>query len=287
MKRSAIWNPRSAFGSTRLAAGVELARGLARRGRPETALELLHDLTLESPRATVPRALEISLLRHLGRTGDARERAQKVHVVDPTSSFVRYELERLGQPDPALWTHLGADANRVLDLVDQYLSFAAGTTRSICWSGNIRRLNRHEQEPGAVSPNQSPLIAYYRGYVRAKMGASPAADFDRARSLPTSYVFPSRRSSYDVLNEALKATPSDGTAQFLLGSLYLSSGLVHPAIESWQRVRTVRPQTPVLHRNLGLALLQRSDYAEARTVLQEGVAVDVRTSTYISRSMPR
>jgi tetratricopeptide (TPR) repeat protein len=262
------------FRSTRLAAGVELARLLARGGHLETALELLQDLTHESPRATVPRALEISLLRHLGRTSDALERAQKVHVVDPTSSFVRYELERLGQPDPALWTHLGADANRVLDLVDQYLSFGAADAALDLLERQYPAVDPPAREPGAVPPNQSPLVAYYRGYVRAKTGASPAADFDQARSLPTAYVFPSRRSSYHVLNEAIKANPSDGIAQFLLGSLYLSSGLAQPAIESWQRVRQVRPQTPVLHRNLGLTLLQRSDYAEARTVLQEGVAVD-------------
>src|SRR4030095_13153461 len=52
------------------------------------------------------------------------------------------------------------------------------------------------------------------------------------------------------------------------------SGLIPPAIESWQQARKVRPQTSGLHRNLGLALLQRSDYTEARTVLQEGLATD-------------
>jgi tetratricopeptide (TPR) repeat protein len=162
----------------------------------------------------------------------------------------------------------------VLDLVDQYLSFGAGDAALDLLERQYPAVDPPAREPGAVPPNQSPLVAYYRGYVRAKTGASPAADFDQARSLPTAYVFPSRGSSYHVLNEAIKANPSDGIAQFLLGSLYLSSGLAQPAIESWQRVRQVRPQTPVLHRNLGLALLQRSDYAEARTVLQEGVAVD-------------
>ncbi len=262
------------FRSTRLAAGLELARVLARQGKAEAAVKQLQELALESPRATVPRALELSLLRHAGRLDQAREQAEKVHALDPTSSFVRYERTRLGKPDADLWTHLGADANRVLDIVDQYLSIAAWDDALDLLAHRYPDVDPPLREAGAVPPNQSPLVAYYRGYVRAQSGADPAGDFETARSLPTAYVFPSRRSSYVVLNEALKANPSDGTARFLLGSLYLSSGLVQPAIDSWQQVRKIRPQTPGLHRNLGLALLQRSDYTEARTVLQEGLAAD-------------
>ena len=262
------------FRPTRPAAGVELARVLAQEGRPDAALKQLQDLAMEVPRATVPRALEVSLLRRLGRLDEARERAEKAHSVDPTSSFVRYELTRLGRPDEGLWTHLGADATRVLDIVDQYLSIAAWDDARDLLERQYPAVEPPQRETGTVIPNQSPLVAYYRAYVRAKGGTNPAADLETARSLPTAYEFPNRRSSYSVLNEALKTEASDGTARFLLGSLYLSSGLVQPAIDTWQQVRKVRPQTPVLHRNLGLALLQRSNYTDARTVLQEGIAAD-------------
>jgi predicted Zn-dependent protease len=262
------------FRATRLAAGVELARVLAREGKTDAALKELQELALESPRATIPRALELSLLRRAGRLDEARERAEKIRAADPTSSFVRYERTRLGTPDPDLWTHLGADANRMLDIVDQYVSIAAWDDALDLLARRYPDVDPPGREPGAVPPGQSPLVAYYRGYVRAQSGTSAASDFEAARSLPTTYVFPSRRSSYVVLNEALKTNPADGTARFLLGSLYLSSGLVQPAIDSWQQVRRLRPATPVLHRNLGLALLQRSDYTEARRVLQEGLDVD-------------
>lgn len=262
------------FRSTRLAASVELARLSAQEGRYQTALDQLRPLVSESPRATIPQALEVSLLRHAGRRDEARERAQKVRAVDPTSSFVRYELTLLGVPDPDLWSHLAADSNRVLDVVDQYLSIAA-------WDDALDLLERQYpnvepplREPGAVAPAQSPLVAYYRAYVRTRAGGNAAPDLQVARSLPTTYVFPSRRSSYAVLDHALKIDPNDATARFLVGSLYLASGLMEPAIDAWQRVRQLHPQTPVLHRNLGLALLQRAQYTEARTVLQEGLAAD-------------
>src|SRR4029078_7845552 len=82
-----------------------------------------------------------------------------------------------------------------------------------------------------------------------------ACDYRRAPALPTSYVFPGRASTYAVLRAALRANADDATARALLGSLYLSSGLVDEAIGEWQRARVLRPDIPTLHRNLGLALL--------------------------------
>jgi tetratricopeptide (TPR) repeat protein len=262
------------FRTTRLAASVALARVLAQHGDPTAALDRLQALADESPRATLPRALAVSLLRRDGRLDAARIAARNALAYDPTSSLIRHELLKLGQPDDGLWVHLAADANRVLDLVDNYMSIGA-------WDDALDLLTRPYpvvemplRELGAVSPNQSPLIAYYRAYVHEQAGHDPMPDLQLAQSLSSTYVFPSRHSSYAVLNAALRHNPNDTTAQFLLGSLYLSSGLAEPAIAAWQRVRQTNPKIPVLHRNLGLALLQRSRYAEARTVLQEGVSAD-------------
>lgn len=262
------------FRSTRVAASLDLARVRARRGHPEAAVESLRTAIADAPRATVPRALEVALLRRQGNRAEAREKARQARLTDPTSSLVRYELTRLDEPDPDLWTHLAADSNRVLDLVDQYFAIGAFDDALALLDRQYPTIEAPMREPGAVGPDQSPLVGYYRGYTRAKTGGDPSADFRAARSLPTTYVFPSRRSSYRVLNAALTADSSDRTARFLLGSLYLSSGLTNAAIESWQRTRQAQPPLPVLHRNLGLALLQRADYQGARAVLEEGLLAD-------------
>ncbi len=262
------------FHATTLPSSLELARLLARQGQLDAAVRLLTPATSGPDRATVPRTVEVSLLRRLGRLEQARELARRLRSIDPTSSFVRFELTRLNEPDDELWRHLGVDANRVLDLVDQYLAVGAYDDALSLLERQYPAVEGSLREPGSVAPGASPLIAYYRGYVRERIGGNPAPDFKIARSLATTYVFPSRRSSYAVLRAALKVDPNDQTAQFLLGSLYLSSGLVAPAIESWQRVRRSRPDIPVLHRNLGLALLQRGEYAESRAVLEEGLAID-------------
>jgi tetratricopeptide (TPR) repeat protein len=265
------------FRATRTAALLQLARLSAREGRPDAALQDLQIAGAESPRTTVPGALEVALLRHVGRADDARARAHYWRMIDPTSSLLRHELTLLGEPDPDLWPHLGADANRVLDLVDQYLSIGAYADAMDLLDRQYPGVEPPMREVGALLPRESPLVAYYRGYVRAKAGGNPGADYRAARSLSTTYVFPSRRSSFSVLRAALQTNPDDAGARYLLGSLYLASGLIEPAVEAWQRARGARPGIPTLHRNLGLALLQGSpDYKEAQAVLEEGTAADSR-----------
>jgi tetratricopeptide (TPR) repeat protein len=262
------------FQATALQSSLELARLLARQGEVDAALRLLKLGNSPASRATIPRAIEAVLLRRVGQPQAARELARALRAVDPTSSFVRFELTRLNEPDDELWRHLGVDANRVLDLVDQYLALGAYDDALSLLERQYPAVQGSLREPGSVAPGESPLVAYYRGYVREKTGGDATADFKIARARATTYVFPNRRSSYVVLRDALRVDPNDQTAQFLLGSLYLSSGLVEPAIESWQRVRRSQSTIQVLHRNLGLALLQRGDYAESRAVLAEGLTAD-------------
>jgi tetratricopeptide (TPR) repeat protein len=266
------------FRATRTPATLQLARLLARGGQSDAALRELDALGTDAERASVIGGLEVTLLRQIGRTNDALQRALRWRSIDPTSSYLRHELVLLGQGDPGLWLHLGADANRVLDLVDQYLAMGGYPEALALLDRRYPAVEPPMREPGSVSPNDSPLVAYYRGYVRSKTAGNPAADYRAARSLATAYVFPNRRSSFAVLAAAVEADPADATAQFLLGSLHLAKGLVTPAIAAWQNARRLGVRIPTLHRNLALALLEQPvpDYKLAREVLQEGVAADSR-----------
>jgi tetratricopeptide (TPR) repeat protein len=266
------------FRSTRVPAALQLARLLAREGKPDAALRELRDVESFAPRASVIGGLEVALLRQLGRHTEARDRAHYWRGVDPLSSALRYELVLLGDDDPSLWAHLGADANRVLDVVDQYASIGQYREALTLLERRYPEVDSPRREAGAVAPNDSPLVAYYRGFVRSQRGGDPTADFRAAQSLPSLYVFPNRRSSFAVLGAALRANPDDATAHFLLGSLNFAKGLVPDAIAAWQRARRLRPDLPTLHRNLGLALLQQSvpDFKQARDVLEEGTAADSR-----------
>ena len=275
------------FRATRVPATVHLARLSAREGDLPGALRQIRMAGADAPRATAIGAIEIGLLRRLERLPEARDRARYWLAIDPASSLLRYESAAAGIADESLWLHLAADANRVLDLVDHYLTLGAGDDALQLLDRRYPRVDYPAREPGAVLPQESPLISYYRGYVRGHAGGDSEADYREARSLATSYVFPNRRSSYDVLRAALKAKSDDRTARFLLGSLYLASGLAEPAVAEWQQVRRAGTAIPTLHRNLALAVLQSpaasrrsaegakaDDLKEALHVLEEGTGAD-------------
>jgi len=266
------------FQPTRNPATLQLARMLAKSGDRTAALQVLETVIAQAPRALTLGAVEVSLLRQLGRTSEARQRAQYWGSVDPTSSVVRYEstLLRLpGSRDEGLWPHLGADANRLLDVADHYLALGAYEDALALMVRDYPDVEAPMRENGAVSPRESPLVAYYRGFVRERLGRNGSADFDIASRLSTTFVFPNRASSYAVLRAALRARPDDATAQYLLGSLYLAGGLTEPAAAAWQRARRLQPSIPTLHRNLGLLLLAGTpNYGEARAVLEEGITND-------------
>jgi tetratricopeptide (TPR) repeat protein len=226
------------------------------------------------PRASALGAREVTLLRLNGRKDEALVRARYWKSVDPTDSVIRHELTLLGEADPDLWTHLAADANRVLDAADHYMAVDDDAEAIALLERNYPSVSPPLREPGSVAPADSPLVAYYRGAARMRIRVH-LGDSAAAQKLSPAYVFPNRRSSYRVLTSAIRSNPDDYLARFLLGSLYLSSGLVDQAIAEWQRVRRANAAIPTLHRNLGLALLHgKEDFTEARAVLEEGTKAD-------------
>jgi tetratricopeptide (TPR) repeat protein len=274
------------FRAMRAAASVQLARLSAREGNLPAALEQIKIAAAEAPRATEIGGIELSLLRQLDRTSEARERARHWLAVDPASSLLRYESGLLGDSDERLWPHLAADVNRVLDLVDHYLALGAHLDALRLLDRRYPRVEPPAREPGSVSPQESPLVPYYRAYLRRQTGGAPERDYREASAMTPAYVFPNRRSSYAVLRAAVKADGDDATARFLLGALYLAGGLVDPAVAEWQQVRRTGAAIPTLHRNLALALLSSSspvprpgearpdDMKEAVRVLEEGTSAD-------------
>ena len=130
-------------------------------------------------------------------------------------------------------------------------------------------------EAGTPAPQEHPLVAYYRGYCRERSGGSGAPDYAVASAMSTRYVFPNRAGTFPVLRAALAANPKDASARFLLGSLLLSGGRFDEAIAAWEETRRLNPRIPVLHRNLGLALLYgRNDARAALDAFLEGLGVD-------------
>ncbi|MDP9169127.1 MAG: DUF5107 domain-containing protein, partial [Acidobacteriota bacterium] len=192
-----------------------------------------------------PGAFEVAILRRAGQTDAAKAKLKLALDGDPADNLLRAERVLLSLPDdPPFWSHLAADPERVLNLADSYFSLGA-------YDDALRFLDRQyapvpasETEPGAVLPQNNPLVLYYRGYARSKLGQNPAADFKAASALPILYIFPSRASSIAVLNAALAKNDSDATAHALAGDLALLSLDEDQADRHWRKALSLNPGLP-------------------------------------------
>jgi tetratricopeptide (TPR) repeat protein len=263
---------RAAF---RAAAGLELARLDARAGRLREASALLDSVVRESPASVRAGLARIAVLRHLGRLAEARLELHRWQAIDPTSNGLRYEAVLLGRADADLWPHLAADPERLIEITVDYLALG--------FFGDAADLLAHRlpsgpaiiSEPGMPAADANPLVSYYRAYCRLRAGLAADTDFQAAARKPPTYIFPNRSETYRVLRAALQRDPTDATAGFLLGSLYLSGGQVEPALEAWTAARRQNPRIPGLHRNLGLTYLIALERPEqALEVFREGLDVD-------------
>ena len=278
------------YGAFRSPSLIALAGLSAQEGDTACALDLLAALTEKDERTVRGGGLQIALLRSTGRTEEARASLDRWLEIDPTSSFLRHEAVLLGLSSndvgpggpslraggaDALWRHLAADPERILELVVDYV-------RVGLYSDAIELLARRYpsgagvvSEPGMPRPEDYPLIAYYRGYCRQAIGESGGADFDAASSQPTTYAFPNRPQTARVLRAALAHDPDDATARFLLGSWYLSGGMTEAALGEWDAVRRIDPSIPVLHYNMGYTVLRTGGAPEhAVELFREGTTVD-------------
>ena len=273
------WDQAAALPGLRGASLLQLGRLSAREGSDvesahEAGLRLVQQAIAASPAMTRAGGMEVALLRRTGQVEEARARLRHWQSLDPPSSFLRHEGVLLGASDPALWTHLAGDPERVLEVAVDYMALGlwedahALLARAYPAAGVVA-------EPGTVLPQDYPLVAYYRGYCAEKTSRSGREDFALASRQSTRYVFPNRPESIAVLRRALEANPDDATAHFLLGSLLLSGGQADEALAEWERSRALDPRRPVLHRNIGFTLLYARGAAEdALRAFDEGMDAD-------------
>jgi tetratricopeptide (TPR) repeat protein len=259
----------------RPAARLELAKLEARAGDLEGALREVRAVVNESPDAVRAGGIEVVLLRRLGRESDARARLMLWRRSDPTNNLLWHEAVTLGGEESGLWRHLAGDPERVLDVAEDYIGLGLYDEAAALLARRYPSGEGVTAEAGTVLPQENPLVAYYRGYCRARAGGSGEADYRAASLMSTRYVFPSRAGTQPVLRAALATAPEDATAHFLLGSLLLSAGRVDEALAEWQETRRLNPRVPVLHRNLGMTLLHaRGDARGALEAFVEGMGVD-------------
>jgi len=265
----------------RAPAGLLLAELLARQ----------HDLpgALQTLEADCPASLHdlrcteetIALQRAAGAADRARTLAADALSRFPTGLFLRNEVVKLavhpkaGTTLPDIDRQLAADTTRILNLVHQYNRLGLYPDSLDLLSRSYAAVAPEDSEPDAPLPWNDPLLSYYRGFCRQKLGKSAAEDYVLASRLPLLYIFPNDPEDIPVLRAALAANPSDASAHFLLGTLYFSKGIVDPALDEWKQAEALNPKIPALQASIGRVLLEvKKQPAEAMAEFQQGLQLE-------------
>jgi tetratricopeptide (TPR) repeat protein len=253
-----------------LAAQDRLACALARAGQPKAAAGMLHSIAALGPGRAA--GLEVALLRRMGQASEAQAALRKSLAADPTDLLLRVEAVLLGDEDSAIWTHLAADPEWVLDVADQYLDAGLYQDALALLERAYPAVGELQTEPGAVLPQDYPLIAYYRGYARQKLGQSPDDDFRQASGQSTRLVFPYRVSSFPVLRAAVARNSADGVAHYLLGCLLFNSRATDQALTEWELAKPSAARIPAYYETVARVLIRiKKENKLAEKLIEEGI----------------
>jgi len=226
-------------GTWSAAAGLELARSLARRGRDRAASRVLDTLDGFVGHDARRTALRVVLLRRSGRDAEAGELLRAGLAADPLDATLQHLAGTSGG---------AADAGRLVDVAADLA--AAGEVE-----GALDVLDAACAEPVGPAGNVRPLARYTAAALRAEQGrtAEAAALRRQARAEDLTRAFPHGLAAHDALAAAVAVDPDDAVAQFLLGTLLYGHGRRREAAQRWERCVALGLRHPVLLRNAGLA----------------------------------
>jgi len=264
-------------GSLSAAASLRLGELLGREGMLDESGRHLSEAVRGAPEDA--RALEelVAITMARGKVQEGKILAQQGVRRFPLSYLLQ---EELATPSVA---QLANDPIRVLNLAAEYMRLGLYRRAVSVLARDYPQAQPDQSEPGILPPSQYPIIAYFRGYCREKLGQSPAAEYATASKLPTSYVFPSTAEELTVLTSALRTNPDDASAHYLLGTLYFSRGLTDSALTQWAQARKLNSAIRVLGTSVGLTLLhEKDDLEHALAAFRDSLSSDsTNIMTYV------
>jgi len=251
------------------AAVLKLGELLARQGDLGAAEQHLNEALRSSAQDARAQEELIAVKAAANRIPERNLFARQALSCFPLSYLLQ---EEAGKPN---LQELANDADRVLNLASEYMRLGLYQRAADVLSRSYPAPITDQSEPGALRPQNHPMIAYFRGYCRDKLGQAASGDYAAAAKLSTDFVFPNTAEEFTVLRAALHANPSDATAHYLLGTFYFARGMTEAALSEWAEAHKLGPTLPVLSASTGLALLHvKNDPERALQAFREGMQSD-------------
>jgi tetratricopeptide (TPR) repeat protein len=231
---NAAWRPAATF---------ELALLDTRAGRLDEALQKANDVLRENGAHHKAHPLKFALLRHLGRNDEARTAIEAALALDLMNSGILFERHLLD--GDTLYQEVMRGA------AQHYIEIALDYAHAGLFHEAIQLLTE--------APPTDPMVGYYLGWLYLSMDDPSAADeaFTQARAISPDYCFPNQVEAVLALQAALARNPEDPRAWYYLGNFWYGHRQYSEAIDAWERASQLDPTFPTVHRNLGLAYVNK------------------------------
>lgn len=239
----------------------------ARRGNPESALELIEKGLVKNMHNIKARGLKAVLLRKLGMTDAAKVWIKENYKVDPFD-YVSYMEASFIDEDKC--SEIRAQMNSLMrDFHENYLQTARDYSEAGFYEEALTVL-------GECSV-QWPMIQYYEGYFLSILGKENEANkkFTEAENCDPTYCFPNKLEDISVLETAIRMNPQGAKAYYYLGNLFYDKLQFEKAMHLWETSVDLDDQYPTVHRNLAIAYYNKChDAQKAVKHLEKAFALD-------------
>ncbi|HEV2326675.1 MAG TPA: DUF5107 domain-containing protein [Terracidiphilus sp.] len=224
-----------------------LASLSAGRGNFAGALEQIERSLKTNLENLKARALKASLLRRLGRKGEAQEEISATLSVDPLdfrTMAERFLLTRSGEDLRAFISALEGDDQTLLDVA-----------YDLAWCGLREDAADLLQSCAGEARLDHPMLWYTLSWLCSLLGREQESDkhANRAEAASPRYCFPARLEEMIVLEAAIARNPADARAHYYLGNLYYDKRRYDDAIRCWRRSVELDGEFSIPWRNLGIA----------------------------------
>jgi tetratricopeptide (TPR) repeat protein len=238
-----------------------LARILCRKGAWLDALALVERSLSRNTHHMKAHTLKIAILRHLGQPDAALQAVHTSLQVDPLDFGAMVEKAWL-TGDSSYQEYIGKN-------VHAYIEIALDYTHAGLFEEAVQILRE--------APQTDPMVKYFRGWVQLEAGDSTAADasFAEAQAMSPDYCFPHAIEAVLALQAAMQRNPTDARAPYYLGNFWYAHRRYEEAIQCWERAAEADPLFPTVHRNLGLAYMNKlQDSTAARESYEKAFRLD-------------
>lgn len=193
------------------------------------------------------RALQVMVLRRLGREEDAIRLLNATQCLDPLDAWSGLLAGRRVTKDAQVWLDVAHDLARA--------GFFEEAVECLRPSADLSTPGDERFSLPTQSWGAAPLVLYTLGWLEERRGRAAAARNWRRQAMRVSpdYCFPARLEEIAVLTSAIARNARDPRAPYYLGNLLYDRRRHSEAIAHWEQSTRLDPEYAVSWRNLGLA----------------------------------